>query len=263
VVYIDDNTKEKLQKLKLGSIYFLINFDNVLTDGNSCDTWSVITNNMKLKKRFVKKFADLNNKFVSTELDTGADLEDRRTTLKHIWRQKIDLLRELEIDDKKITKFMSKQDNLKIRDGVREFFSFTHENEIPVIIISDGIFEIIQSFLNYNKCNYDNIHIVSNNLFYDSQSIQNDVVCSLNKNESIINDNIKKEIKDRKVSILLASAINDINILSKEKLNDSIKIDFLDKFINENFDTFLNYFNIICTHNTSFDVLLAQLKQIN
>lgn len=260
MVYIDDNTKEKLQKLKFNSIYFLINFDNVLTDSNSCDTWSVITNNMKLKKRFVKKFADLNNKFVLTELDTSITLEDRHSTLKHIWSEKIDLLRELEIDDKKITKFMSKQDNLKIRDGVCEFLKFTYENNIPVIIISDGIFEIIQSFLKYNKCDYGNVNIVSNNLFHNSNSLQNDVVCPFNKNELIINDILKDNIKERKVSILLAGTINDINILSKEKLNDSIKVAFLDRFINENFDTFLNYFNIICTHNTSFDVLLEQLK---
>ena len=262
MVYIDDNTKEKTEKLKLDSIYFLINFDNVLTDSNSCDTWSVITKNIKLKKRFEKKLMDINNKFVLAELDNSTELEDRNESLKHQWRQKIYLFRELELNDKKIMKFMSKQDSLRIRDGAKEFLKFTYENDIPVIIFSDGITEVILDFLDYNKCNYDNIHVVSNKLFYDSQSMQNDVVCSINKNELLICDNIKNDIEDRKFSILLASTINDINILSKEKLNDSIKIAFLDKFINENFDTFLNYFNIICTHNASLDIILKQLKNL-
>lgn len=262
MIYIDDNTKEKIKKIKLDSLYFLINFDNVLTDNNSCDTWSVITNNVKLKKRFLKKLEEIKNKFVLTELDGNIDTSDRNDSLKFLWRQKIDLFRELDLDEKKIMKFMNKQNNLKIREGAREFFKFAFDNNIPVIIISDGIFEIIYDFLNYNKCYYDNMQIVSNKLFHDSDSVKNDVICSFNKNELILPEDINEQIKDRKISILLASTINDINILSKEKLNDSIKVAFLDKFINENFDTFLNYFNIICTHNASFDLILKQFKEI-
>jgi len=260
LVYIDDNTKEKIQKIKLNSVYFLANFDNVITDNNSTDTWNAITNNIKFKKTYLKKVEELDFKCRSIELDNNLEFDDKCDYVKDVWQKNIELYKELNIDEDKIKRFIGIKSNIKIRDGVKNFLKLAHEKNIPVIIISDGITEIIKSFLSYNNCDYDNIHIIANSLFIDTDI--NEIIHPLNKNELSIPEDIKDLIKDRKICILLASSIHDINMLSKSRLKDSIKIAFLDKNINENFDTFLNYFNIICTHNTSFDLIAKKLKNM-
>jgi 2-hydroxy-3-keto-5-methylthiopentenyl-1-phosphate phosphatase len=262
MVYIDDNTKETVQKIKSESIYFLVNFDNVITDNVSSSTWNTIINNMKLKKKYIKKVEELKFKSRSVELDSSLDFCDKCDSMRDIWKEHIDLLKELNVDDKKIKHFVSSKNCLRIRDGVKNFLKIAYEKNIPVIIISEGVANVIKCLLDYNNCNYSNISIVSNNLYTDNQNDIKKIIHPLNRNELSLPDDAKSKIKDRHVSILLASSINDINMLSKTKLKDSIKIAFLEKNINENFDIFLNYFNIICTHNTSFDLLTNRLKKI-
>lgn len=260
MVYIDDNTKEKIQKMKLNSIYFLVNFDNVITDNNSSDTWSAIQDNMSSKKKITKKIEELNYKYREIESDNNIEFDCKCNFIEEIWKENLSLIKEQHFDDKKISNIVSKKNKLRIRGGVKKFLEVTYEKNIPVIIISDGISEVIKCLLKCNKCYYDNITIISNSILTDDKNNLKMIIHPLNKNELSLPDEIKAKINGRKTSILLASSINDINMLSKVKLNDSIKVAFLDRNINENFDIFLNYFNIIYTHNTPFDRIANSLK---
>lgn len=259
MVYIDDNTKEKLQKLKSDSIYFLVNFDNVITDNNSSDTINIITDSIGSNKKYLKKEEELKCKYKTVELDNNLELDTKCNFIGDIWKENISLLKEFSIDDKKIKRIVNNKSIVRIRPGVKKFLKMTYEKNIPVIILSDGISEVIKYFLVYNKCYYNNITVISNSICSDDENI---IIHPLNKNELLVPADVKNKIEKRKISILLASSINDINMLSKEKLKDSIKIAFLDNHINENFDIFLNYFNIIYTHNTPLDRITNKLKQM-
>jgi 2-hydroxy-3-keto-5-methylthiopentenyl-1-phosphate phosphatase len=254
MVYIDDNTKEKIEKLKLQTIYFLISFDNVITDANSVYTWDAITNNIKLKKRQMKRIDDNINKIKSTILTSDIENEEKDKILRDIWLEHINIINESVLNERKLNRILSNLENLKIRNGVQDFFKFTYEKNIPVVIVSTGIYEVIDSFLEFHKCKYDNIHIIANKL---SSGINQNIIHPLNKSEAGFTDEILDKIKDKKTAILLASSITDLDIVPKESLKGSIKVAYLDKFINDNFDIYLNYFNMICTHNASFDSILS------
>jgi len=260
MVYIDDDTKDKIKKVKLDSMYFLINFDNVITDMDSVYTWESITNNVKLKKKQAKRIDENVNLIKKTILDNNMVHEDKCNILQDIWLEHINLIKELGLTDKKLLKIIADPENFKIRNGVRDMFEYANNHNIPIVIISDGLYEVIECFLEYYKCNYDNIHIIANKFKLDSNQ---QIIHTLNKNETCLPDKVMDKIKDKKTAVLLASSIYDINLLSKDSLKGSIKVAFLDKFINENFDIYLNYFNIICTHNTSFDVLLSSHRKVS
>lgn len=261
MVYIDDDTKEKIKKLKskAKSVYFLVDFDNVITDNNSSDTWCTIIENVNLKKKCIKKRQELEFKCKEIELNNTIEYEKKCELTKEVWKECLNLMRELNLDEKKIKYIVNNKSNLKVRSGAKNFLKVAYEKHIPVIIISDGIFEVIKCLLEENDCYYDNIMLVSNKLLDVNSDL---IIHSLNKNELSIPEEVKSKIIDRKISVLLASTTNDINMLSKSKLNDSIKVAFLDRNINENFDIFLNYFNIIFTHNSSFEQISDKLAQI-
>lgn len=260
MVYIDDSTKEKLESIKLESIYFLVNFDNVITDYNSQDTWDIIIGNYKFKKRQIKEMEELSSKFKKIELDNNLEFRNKCNLVKDVWQRNIDIIKKLNIDSKKLNRLINDKGKMNMRNGAKEFFEFTHEKNIPIIIISDGILEVIKAVFDCNKCNYDNIYIVSNSIF--EKDVTNLVIHPLNKNELSVHDEIKDAIQNKNNCILLTSSISDINMLSKSNVKDSIKIAFLDKNINENFDLFLNYFNMIFTHNTSFEIMTNKLKEM-
>lgn len=257
MIYVDDNTKERIEKIKDKFTYYLVNFDNVITDCNSCDTWSAITSNIKLKKRYIKKDEELKFKCTSIELDSSITSEEKCEAMRNAWKEKLDLLRSLNIDKNKLIKYITNKSDIELREGIVEYFQLVRDRKIPIIIISDGIYEVIECLLNNNNCNFDNIKIIANKL-YDIED--NIIVHPLNKNESSVPSDIQNKLVDKKTSVLFASSINDINMLSKANLKDSIKVAFLEHNINENFDTFLNYFNVICTHNTSFEQVVEKIK---
>lgn len=260
MVYIDDNTKDKIKKIKLDSIYFLINFDNVITDANSVYTWESITNNVKLKKKQTKRIDENVELIKKTVLDNNMAHEEKCNVLQDIWLEHINLIKDLDLPDKKMIKITADLENFKIRNGTQNLFEYAYTHDIPVVIISDGLYEVIEYFLEYYNCKYDNIHIVANKFKLGGNQ---QIIHTLNKSEASLPDNVLDKIKNRKTAVLFASSIYDINLLSKERLKGSIKVAFLDKFINDNFDIYLNYFNVICTHNTSFDVVLDTHKKIS
>lgn len=262
MVYVDDNTKERIQKINLNSVYFLVNFDNIITDSTSYDTWDFIKNNIRLNKTYLKKFENLMFRTRSIELENDLDLEHKSALIKETYRQKLDFINSLDVDEKKIKRYINNEKYLRIRDGVRDFLKMTCEKNIPVIIVSDGISEVIKDLLNLNKCYFDNIYILANSLVYNVETEMNQIVHLLNKNELTLCEYMKEKLCSKSHCILLTNNINDINMICKEKLSDSIKIAFLDKNINENFDMFLNYFNIICTHDSSLRIIANMLKAV-
>lgn len=53
------------------------------------------------------------------------------------------------------------------RDGSTKFFDDLHSNNIPLLIFSAGIGDVIHEVLSINSHVYDNMHVVSNDMDFD------------------------------------------------------------------------------------------------
>ena len=83
---------------------------------------------------------------------------------------------------------------MAFREGAKEFLKSMNDRNIPIIVISAGVGNIIQQFLINNDCNFPNIYICSNFLEYENGIIQgvrdNNLIHPLNKNEISLPANI-------------------------------------------------------------------------
>ena len=59
----------------------------------------------------------------------------------------------------------------RLRAGVVEFLQLAHEHDIPVLIFSGGIRDIIDVLLEREGCNFDNIAIISNRLKFSAEDV--------------------------------------------------------------------------------------------
>ena len=95
-----------------------------------------------------------------------------------------------------IIKDAVKDIKLEIRDGAKEFLLQMYNLNIPVIIISCSLKNVIKEYLKFNNCYYNNIYIYSN--YYDiKDNDQNDIyeVTPHSKNKIAFSKELNEIIK--------------------------------------------------------------------
>ena len=137
---------KKLDVIKLTkeNFYVLIDFDRTLTKGNSISGWRVLYYSDLLGEDFRKKYDEIHDK--------------NDETWEYRFEAYIDLLHEKNLDNK-IIKEAVKRTELQLRDGAREFLTKMKDMNIPVIIISCSLKNVIKEYLEFNNCYYHNIYI--------------------------------------------------------------------------------------------------------
>ena len=169
------------------------------------------------------------------------------------------LLEEYNLNDKLVDEAV-KETPLIFRDNAKDFFANMYELNIPIIIISCSIKNIIEKVLKMHDCYYDNIEIYAN--YYD-YSIYRNHICSVtpyNKNKVEYSNNMKDLMKNREYVLLIGDQIQDISMVSKDKLKNTITFGFLDKDIEKNLEKYNNCFDVVLTENSSFEDVMNLLK---
>ena len=128
-----------------------------------------------------------------------------------------------------------------------------YELNVPVIIISSSIGNVIKEYLKFNDCYYDNINIYSNHFDYTPNKNHICNVTPYNKNKIVFSDYIKNMIENRKYILLLGDLVEDISMVSRDKLKNTITVGFIDKDIEKNLEKYKANFDMVLTNNSSFE----------
>ena len=151
------------------------------------------------------------------------------------------------------------------RKGAAEFLKVMHNKNVPIIIISAGVGNIIEQYLIKNNCNYPNIYICSNFFEYEKGIIKgvrdNVLIHPLNKNEVLLPEKIKTKIDSRKNVLVLDNSVLEISIADSRK--NIYKLGFLDENVDERMDSFKDKYDIVCTDNTSYDEIRKKITILN
>lgn len=235
--YINSKKMDNI-KLTKDNFYILIDFDRTLTKGNSISGWRVLYYSNLLGDDFTKRYDEIHDK--------------HNETWEYRFKAYLDLLHEKNLDNELIKEAIGKA-NLQLRDGAKEFLDKMKKYNIPVIIISCSLKNVIKEYLKYNNCYYDNISIYSNNYAIDGNR-ENDIynVTPHNKNQITFSKELNDIIATRKFTLLFGDIIDDANMVTKDKLERTITVGFLDQKIEENLDLYKSTFDIVLTDNASF-----------
>lgn len=239
---------EKVNNIELtkDNFYILIDFDSTLTRGNSISGWKVLYYSGLLGDDFTKRYDEIHEK--------------EYETWEYRLKSYIDLLREKNLDNRIIKEAVKKTD-LKLRDGAKEFLNRMYNMNVPVIIISCSLRNVIKEYLEFNNCYYSNIHIYSNYCDIEGKG-KNDIyqVTPISKNEVKFSKELDKIIKAKDYALLFGDIVDDVNMVPKEKLNKTITVGFLDSNIEENLELYKSTFDIVLTDNSSYKEIESIIK---
>lgn len=255
MIYINNEEKVKNIKFEKDNFYVVADFDKTLTEGNSNSTWAVMANSNQLGEEYSKKRKALYEKYRPIEIDMTLSDEEKSAAMTDWWKAHINLFKEYNLKENDIKKSIC-DGGLKYRVGAKQFLNKMHELNIPVIIISAGIGNVIEEFLNFENDYFDNIKIVSNFIEFENgnyKQIKGDVIHALNKNIVSLDEKSKESLKGRENILLLGDGLPDLKMISDEMVKSAITVGFLEEKIDENLEYFNKGFDIVLTNQGTLD----------
>jgi 5'-nucleotidase len=254
MLYIN-NDKLKNTNFTASNFYVVIDFDRTLTSNKSLGSWAVLENPELFSKDFVNDSHKLMEKYYPYEIDYTLDFKTKEKYIAKWYYENMDLFYKYGLTQEILLNCI-KHSKLEFRKGAKDFLEFLYKNNVPVVILSAGIGNIIEEFLKMNNCYFDNIYIISNFIKFENNlmlKFTDNMIHSLNKKIQNLPTNFEKELSKKDYILLVGDLIEDISMVSKDDLPKTLTIGFLENKIKENLDFYNKNFDIVFTENSSFD----------
>lgn len=256
--YINTNKIEKF-KIDPSNLYLAIDFDKTITTKESDDSWAA--SGRLLGEDFTKEINTLYKKYNPIELDYKIKLEEKEKAMVEWYEKCMSLYYKYHLTKEKLIESVQKS-NLLFRNGVREFFQKAHKANIPIIILSAGIGNVIEQFLKENNCYFDNIFIIANFIDFDEKGKikkfdNSKIVHTLNKTmkEKLPKSYLEK-IENKTYKILIGDLKEDENMIEKGEWKTTLKIGILNNETEERLKFYQETFDIILTNEeATFNIL--------
>ena len=258
MIYI--NNKEKVNKLKekinKDNICVFLDYDKTITSSTSEDSWAASANRKALGENIANDLDRYYEKYGPIEFDYNMDVKEREKYIIEWYDKCMELYYTYHLTKQKLKESIDNS-KLILREGAKDFLFKLYENDIPVIILSAGIGNVIEQSLKKEKCYFDNIHMISNFIKFDENGNMikfcDNMIHSLNKNIDKLGEvNLKEKIRTKEYRIVIGDLVEDIYMMGKYPEDKSLKIGFLNKNITENLDVYNKNFDIVLTKENNF-----------
>lgn len=248
--------EERLKQISLTSHNFavLIDFDKTMTTMDSDDSWTIIQNPKIMNPKLFIESSKLVDKYYPIEMDYTLSSKEKSSYMYDWYTKELDLYYQYDLTYDKLISCV-KKGNVILRDGLKELLYSFYQNNIPVVILSAGIGNVIEEVLRLQGCLYNNITIMSNFFSFEENNLlpfHHDIIHTCNKNIGLLPDDVKQQIDKKDYFLLFGDYIEDIHMVPKEDLRKTLSFGFLEKNVEINFKVYQDAFDVVLTDSSSF-----------
>ena len=184
------------------------------------------------------------------------------------WTKSLDLSVQTQISRDHIVEIV-KNSSTHLKEGCKWFFYTLERYDVPLLVFSAGLGDMIQHWIVQELGIFKNLKIVSNFMSFDSTTniingFQGSLIHIFNKNESVLLDTeYEKLIKNRSNVILLGDSLGDVDMANGfPSLNNLLKIGFLNEHAEELLPRYMEAYDIVTIRDPTFNVPNAILRSI-
>ena len=154
--------KIKILKYNKNNIFVVLDFDRTITSNESEDSWAATSNKEIMGEEINFKMDELYKVYRPIEIDYKMPIKEKEKNMEKWYGDCMDLYYKYNLTKEKLLQSVGKS-KLIFRRGAKEFLNKCHQENIPVIIISAGIGNVIEQFLKTSNCYFDNTYIIIQN----------------------------------------------------------------------------------------------------
>ena len=237
-------------------------FDRTITSGISTNSWCVLDENESVCEEYKKEMEELQNHYHKIEIDPDVPDDIKFKEMTDWWNKHLDLFVKYGFTEDLFHKTSSDKNVMELRKGFKEFLKFIKEKNIPLVIISAGLTNVIKAFLIEHDINLENIYIISNEIYFDNgiaKGIAHEIIHSMNKNEVSLPNELKEELKTRRNVLLFGDNLKDYLMVDKEKHDSVISVAFVNEGNKKYTEDFYQNYDIILNENEDFNTVLENI----
>ena len=272
-----NNIKDSFIKDGIDRIHIIADFDGTLTktninkDGKDPSIISLLRSEKYnyLGDDYSNKAKILFEEYHPIEIDSSLDLSFRKNKMSEWWKKHLELLIESKLKFEHIEK-VALCGAIQLKDGCRDLFIFSKENNIPIVIMSaNGIGDTMSIYLNHNDCLFDNVYFITNHFEFDNNGFAINyslpIIHSLNKDETTVKDfnNIYENVREKRNVILIGDGMGDTKMAEGFDYNNLLKIGFLHEKQEENLEYYKNNYDVVLLEDNSIEFVNDFLKEIS
>ncbi len=275
-IFIPDQEKlnQKINQIKkdgVANFHIVSDFDRTLTpaviNGEKPTTsFALIRRGGYLGKEYLEKAERLFEHYYPIETNDDLSIAERCGPMTEWWEAHLGLMVEYGLTKEMILDIVSKR-KMSLRKGSEQFIDFLTKHNIPLLIFSAGIGDLIKEYLSQHKELYKNIHIISNLFEFDEKGrttgFTKPVIHPFNKNEGQIRTApYHNQIQNRKNVLLLGNTLGDSSMLAGLSHETIIKIGFLNENVDKFKDAYAKEYDVLILNDGTLEYVNDLLKHI-
>lgn len=269
-IYITDreSVELKINSFSLDRVQIVTDYDATITRADSDHSWSIFENPEIFSPGYSMEAKALFEQYHPIEIDPNIPLEEKLPIMQEWWKSCLGLFVKYWLHQSHIEEIIRKPHSMDFRHGFSEFLEESHKSDIPVVILSAGVSDVISSFLSSRGKYFPNIHIVSNQLKFWSNGIcieadSSQIIHSFNKSEQSLPPSVQAVVSHRHDTILLGDSLPDLDMIPVEQRDNALKIAFVSGKKLASISHFQKAFDIVIeSANDTFDIPSHILRSI-
>ncbi|XP_003964935.1 cytosolic 5'-nucleotidase 3 [Takifugu rubripes] len=255
---------QSMVKAGFNTLQVISDFDMTLTrfayNGKRCPTCHNIMDNSKLiSSEGRAKLKELLDTYYPIEIDSSLSVEEKLPLMVEWWTKAHDLLIQQAIKKDHLAVMVNESD-AKLRDGFQLFFDHLHKHNVPLLIFSAGVGDILEEVIRQAGVFHPNVKVFSNYMDFDEAGVlrafKGELIHVYNKREgAMLNTGHFQELRARPNVLLLGDSLGDLNMADGvQDMQNILKIGFLNDKVEERKQAYLDSYDIVLVKDETMEV---------
>lgn len=266
--------EEKLEKIKADGkekLHIISDFDRTLTphqvDGvKSSTSFAQFRNGGYLGEEYAQKAHAMYDMYHPIEVDVTVPEEVRVMEMKKWWGEHMELLVSSGVT-REIVEDIVSRGSIRLREGGEDFLTLCASANVPLLIFSAGLGDLITHLLQVKKVLTPNMHVVSNFFDFNDEGravgVIGDTISSVNKHESeIVKSAYAEGLRVRTNVIVLGDSLDDLRVTEGLSHETILSIGFLNENVDQSRAIFLEKFDLVIEGDGSLEEVIHIVNQI-
>lgn len=153
------------------------------------------------------------------------------------------------------------------RDGARELFTLLDQHDIPLVLMSAGMGDMIDALMRSQHLLTEDVHIVSNFLEFDARGVATGVkppiIHTLNKSEVVLKEYpLHDTIEHRTHVLVLGDRISDLHMIDGFEYDSLLSIGFYNATEDTHLSAYQEAYDLVIENDGSLQPVIDIIAQI-